>query len=211
MSIHAKTLIHNNNNNNNLSNSHQVHANNNNNHKRRESTSSISSANSLNALSSATTTASSVSSTSATGSTSQKSKKTSDSRLSLIQLSFVLGLPNNVKETAKREREILAILKDDLGFALGEKTWIRDTPSDERVRLIEQLYHLTEAKYGYGYTKEDLSVVVRRASYYLMQGRLRRERRMERKKSGLELSKKRSKKNLQDGVGSGVVISPDSN
>lgn len=40
-------------------------------------------------------------------------KKISDSRLSLAQLSIVLHLENNEEETAKREKNILQILKTD--------------------------------------------------------------------------------------------------
>lgn len=115
-------------------------------------------------------------------------KRVSDSRLSLAQLSIVLGLGTNVQEASKREKQILAVLKDELGFALGERTWIRDTPPEERKRLIDDLYIIVEQRYGYGYDKDALSVVVRRASYYLMQGRLRRQRRMHRKAKGFVAS-----------------------
>ncbi|KAG7882680.1 hypothetical protein KL938_003103 [Ogataea parapolymorpha] len=122
-----------------------------------------------------------------------KYKKISDSRLSLSQLSHVLQLPNDIQETAKREKQILNIFKKDLNFPLGEKTWIRDTPAEERQALIERLWKLVEMKYQYGYSKETLAIVIRRASYYLMQGRLRRERRLEKKKHG-ELPWKRKSK-----------------
>lgn len=110
-------------------------------------------------------------------------KRISDSRLSLAQLAVVLGLGKDVKETSKREKEVLSILRNDLGFPLGEKTWIRDTPVKERDRLLDELVVCTEMRYHYGYSREILSVVVRRASYYLMQGRLRRERRLSRKQN----------------------------
>lgn len=109
-------------------------------------------------------------------------KKISDSRLSLAQLSIVLHLENNEEETAKREKNILQILKTDLNFPIGEKTWIRDTPSHERERIIKQLTFMVEEKFHYGYSKRTLSIIVRRASYYMMQGRLRRERRQQRKR-----------------------------
>ncbi|VEU22790.1 DEKNAAC103876 [Brettanomyces naardenensis] len=111
-------------------------------------------------------------------------KRISDSRLSLAQLAVVLDLSGDVKETSKREKQILSVLREELGFPLGEKTWIRDTPAKERDRFLDELYMRVEERYKYGYSRDTLSVVVRRASYYLMQGRLRRERRLYRKKNG---------------------------
>ncbi|KAH3677573.1 hypothetical protein WICPIJ_008961, partial [Wickerhamomyces pijperi] len=73
------------------------------------------------------------------------------------------------------------------------KTWIRDTPSEERNILIDKLWKLVEMKHQYGYSKETLAIVIRRASYYLMQGRLRRERRLEKKKNGDIPWKRKSK------------------
>lgn len=114
-----------------------------------------------------------------------KAKKISDSRLSLAQLSIVLNLEGNDDETAKREKNILKILREDLDFPIGEKTWIRDTPVDERERLMTELTGKVEQVHGYGYSKKTLSIIVRRASYYMMQGRLRRERRLQRKKKSI--------------------------
>lgn len=113
---------------------------------------------------------------------STKSKKISDSRLSLAQLSIVLNLEGKDDETARREKNILKILKTDLNFPIGEKTWIRDTPVEERERLLDSLTSKVEEIYHYGYSKKTLSIIVRRASYYMMQGRLRRERRLQRRK-----------------------------
>ncbi|GAV27793.1 hypothetical protein PMKS-001261 [Pichia membranifaciens] len=114
-----------------------------------------------------------------------KAKKISDSRLSLAQLSIVLNLEGNDDETAKREKNILKILREDLDFPIGEKTWIRDTPVDERERLMTELTGKVEQVHGYGYSKKTLSIIVRRASYYMMQGRLRRERRLQRKRKSM--------------------------
>lgn len=118
-----------------------------------------------------------------------KAKKISDSRLSLAQLSIVLNLEGNDDETARREKNILKILKEDLNFPIGEKTWIRDTPVDERERLMTELTGKVEQVHGYGYSKKTLSIIVRRASYYMMQGRLRRERRLQRKKKSMSQKK----------------------
>jgi hypothetical protein len=119
----------------------------------------------------------------------KSTKKISDSRLSLSQLSIVLNLEGNDEETAKREKNILNILKNDLNFPIGEKTWIRDTPSIERECIINKLTELVEQYYNYGYSKKTLSIIVRRASYYMMQGRLRRERRLQRKRKSMSHQK----------------------
>lgn len=104
-------------------------------------------------------------------------RRISDSRLSLQDLSKVLDLEHDQRETANRESQILKILKDELGFELGLRTWVRDTKSDEREKLIGALFAIVQERYNYGYSKDILEKVVRRASYYMMQGRLRRERR----------------------------------
>ncbi|ODV96187.1 hypothetical protein PACTADRAFT_33366 [Pachysolen tannophilus NRRL Y-2460] len=108
-------------------------------------------------------------------------RRHSDSRLSLAELTSFLKLGDDLKETATREKNILTVLKDELGFELGLKTWIRDTSLAKRVQLIENLTEIVENRYHYGYDKKIIEVIVRRASYYTMQGRLRRERRIEQK------------------------------
>lgn len=118
---------------------------------------------------------------------SKSTKKISDSRLSLAQLAIVLNLQGNEEETGKREKNILNILKNELNFPIGEKTWIRDTPLVERDRIIHNLTELVESRFKYGYNKRILSIIVRRASYYMMQGRLRRERRLKRKRKSTDI------------------------
>lgn len=121
-------------------------------------------------------------------------KRVSDSRMSLVQLAIVLGLGENTVEASKREKQILSILKDELDFPLGRKTWIRDTPAEERDQLMDALLVRVEQKYHYGYDRDSLGVVVRRASYYLMQGRLRRERRINKKRNSISQSSIKRKK-----------------
>ncbi|KAF6011412.1 hypothetical protein HII13_002506 [Brettanomyces bruxellensis] len=121
-------------------------------------------------------------------------KRVSDSRMSLVQLAIVLGLGENTAEASMREKQILSILKDELGFPLGRKTWIRDTPAEERDQLMDALLVRVEQKYHYGYDRDSLGVVVRRASYYLMQGRLRRERRINKKRNSISQSSIKRKK-----------------
>ncbi|GME79604.1 unnamed protein product [[Candida] boidinii] len=142
------------------------------------------------------------------GSNSPNNKRISDARLSLVELAKVLKLEHDVKETALRERNILAVLKEDLGFELGLRTWIRDTPSAERLKLMGELCKLVEDKYHYGYGKSTLETIVRRASYYLMQGRLRRERRAARKRKLISSKQQQLLKSNTDESASSSTTSP---
>jgi hypothetical protein len=101
-------------------------------------------------------------------------RKQSESRIALPELYKRMGLGDNHDEARVREQRILNILRRE-GFQLGEQTWIRDTTEKERKRIIDTILHETQPEYGY--SRELIEVVVRRGSYYLMQGRLRRIRR----------------------------------
>lgn len=101
-------------------------------------------------------------------------RKQSESRLSLPSLYARMGLANDHVLAREREQRVLHILQRE-GFKLGERTWIRDTTEKERKRIIDCIWNETFDDYGYG--RELLEVIVRRGSYYLMQGRLRRIRR----------------------------------
>lgn len=101
-------------------------------------------------------------------------RKQSESRLSLPELYIRMGLGHDHEEARIREQRVLGILRAE-GFKLGERTWIRDTTENERKRIIDEIYTQTYADYKY--SKEMIEVIVRRGSYYLMQGRLRRIRR----------------------------------
>lgn len=101
-------------------------------------------------------------------------RKQSESRISLPSLYIRMGLGHDHDTARTREQRILGILREE-GFMLGERTWIRDTTENERNRIIDEIYNQTHAEYGYG--KDLIEVIVRRGSYYLMQGRLRRIRR----------------------------------
>ncbi|EIF46114.1 hypothetical protein AWRI1499_3996 [Brettanomyces bruxellensis AWRI1499] len=59
---------------------------------------------------------------------------------------------------------------------------------------MDALLVRVEQKYHYGYDRDSLGVVVRRASYYLMQGRLRRERRINKKRNSISQSSIKRKK-----------------
>lgn len=101
-------------------------------------------------------------------------RKQSESRISLPELYQRMGLGHDHDTARSREQRILGILRAE-GFQLGERTWIRDTSEKERRRMIDEIHRQTFADYQY--SKELIEVIVRRGSYYLMQGRLRRIRR----------------------------------
>lgn len=126
----------------------------------------------------------SVSSTSSTSSnssnTSCQSKKNLDSRLSLQKLGDILNT-SSLDETIKIEKFILDIFQNELGFPLGFKTWIRDTNEEFRKYLLNEL-HIRVVKVYPELTKPLLETVIKRATYSMMQGRLRKERRAANKK-----------------------------
>lgn len=102
-------------------------------------------------------------------------KKVSDSRLSAQGLAKVLNL-DSPEEALKRERYILDIFENELHYPLGYKTWVRDTFKDKRIKLIDQLHERVKHRYP-EYDHSVLETIIRRATYYMMQSRLRRERR----------------------------------
>lgn len=112
-------------------------------------------------------------------------KKVSDSRLSAQGLAKVLKL-DSPEEALKRERYILDIFENELHYPLGYKTWVRDTFKDYRVKLIDQLHERVKHRYP-EYDHSVLETIIRRATYYMMQSRLRRERRARAK--GIKLSR----------------------
>lgn len=101
-------------------------------------------------------------------------RKQSESRISLPELYIRMGLGHDHEEARIREQRILGILRAE-GFKLGERTWIRDTTEHDRRRIIDTICRQTYNDYKY--PRELIEVIVRRGSYYLMQGRLRRIRR----------------------------------
>ncbi|EDO14563.1 hypothetical protein Kpol_292p5 [Vanderwaltozyma polyspora DSM 70294] len=105
------------------------------------------------------------------------SKKVSDSRLSAHGLADVLQL-DSPEEALKRERHILDIFENELHYPLGYKTWVRDTTKEYREELILKLHARVRERYPhYEYSCSTLETIIRRATYYMMQSRLRRERR----------------------------------
>jgi hypothetical protein len=104
-----------------------------------------------------------------------------DSRLSLQKLGEVLKTSSH-EETVKIEKFILNIFGKDLGFPLGYKTWIRDTSESYRRYLLNELFRRVVPTYP-ALTKSLLETVIKRATYSMMQGRLRKERRARSKTS----------------------------
>lgn len=76
----------------------------------------------------------------------------------------------------KVEKFVLNIFVKDLGFPLGYKTWIRDTNEKYRTYLLQELYAKVRPTYP-ELNKNLLETIVKRATYSMMQGRLRKERR----------------------------------
>lgn len=114
-------------------------------------------------------------------------KSSLDSRLSLQRLGEILKTSSS-DETMRIEKFILNIFEKDLGFPLGYKTWIRDTNENHRKYLLDEVYKRVNPTYP-ELTKSLLETVIKRATYSMMQGRLRKERRA--------LTKANRKKNLK--------------
>lgn len=90
-----------------------------------------------------------------------------------------MGLSHDPEEARNRENRVLSLLKSR-GFKLGEQTWIRDTTPAVRQEIVDFIHASTVQEYGY--SKYMIEVVIRRACYHLMQGRLRRIRRARKSK-----------------------------
>ncbi|KAL6942160.1 hypothetical protein ACO0QE_003326 [Hanseniaspora vineae] len=114
-----------------------------------------------------------------------KDKKISDSRLSAEALARVLNL-QSADEAREIEKFVLECLSQRCGFPLGYKTWVRDTTKTEREVILNKLYLMVKPQYPQ-YSIEILEKIIRRATYYMMQSRLRRERRAKVKAQKREL------------------------
>ena len=114
-----------------------------------------------------------------------KDKKISDSRLSAEALARVLNL-QSADEAREIEKFVLECLSQKCGFPLGYKTWVRDTTKSERDVILGKLYLMIKPRYPQ-YSIEILEKIIRRATYYMMQSRLRRERRAKAKAQKQEL------------------------
>ncbi|CAG99595.1 uncharacterized protein KLLA0_E12409g [Kluyveromyces lactis] len=123
---------------------------------------------------------------------SNSSKKVSDSRLSARGLAEVLNL-SSPAEALYREKFILDIFEKELHYPLGYKTWVRGTTKEYRTRILYQLHQRVKTRYP-EYDEKVLEIIIRRATYYMMQSRLRRERRA-RAKANKSKSTQRISKN----------------
>ncbi|KAH3673118.1 hypothetical protein WICMUC_003874 [Wickerhamomyces mucosus] len=105
----------------------------------------------------------------------EREKKCLNSRLSLSNLSKILNLELN--ETTRLEKYVLGKFVNELKFPLGFQTWVRDTKESERSFLLAKLYDLCIEKYPTIINMDTLEIIIKRATYSYMQGRLRKERR----------------------------------
>ncbi|SCU93102.1 LAME_0F02652g1_1 [Lachancea meyersii CBS 8951] len=130
-------------------------------------------------------------------------RRVSDSRLSAQGLAQVLNL-DSAEEALRRERFILDIFERELHYPLGYKTWVRDTSKEYRTQLLDQLHRRVIQTYP-EYDKPVLETIIRRATYYMMQSRLRRERRAKAKQKKDQDRTNRDSKNtsLDDSFESG--------
>ncbi|CUS23898.1 LAQU0S12e02498g1_1 [Lachancea quebecensis] len=128
---------------------------------------------------------------------SQGSRKVSDSRLSAQGLAEVLNL-ESAEEALRRERFILDIFERELQYPLGYKTWVRDTSKEYRTQLLDQLHRRVSQTYP-EYDKPVLETIIRRATYYMMQSRLRRERRAKAKVKRDEERRSRGSRGSESG------------
>ncbi|KAK9476955.1 hypothetical protein V1514DRAFT_145411 [Lipomyces japonicus] len=107
-----------------------------------------------------------------------KFRKPSESRIPLHELHARMGLTHDPEEARSREQHILCLLQSQ-GFPLGYKTWIRDTDEVSRRKIVNEIF--IQTKSSYNYEPALLEVIIRRGAYYLMQSRLRRIRRLNRR------------------------------
>lgn len=116
-----------------------------------------------------------------------KSKNSLDSRLSLVRLGEVLNT-SSLAETIEIEKFVLDIFENTLGFPMGRRTWIRDTSDEYREKMLNALHELVAPTYP-KMTRSLLETVIKRATYSMMQGRLRKERRAASKQAKKQMSK----------------------
>ncbi|EAZ63154.2 conserved hypothetical protein [Scheffersomyces stipitis CBS 6054] len=99
------------------------------------------------------------------------------SRLNVWELSRILELDDYcISLTRAIEINILEMFQNYCNFKVGYQTWIRGTTRAERVALLDRLHSITSVFYP-EIDKFKLEIIIRRATYSLMQTRLRRDRR----------------------------------
>lgn len=107
----------------------------------------------------------------------RKSKRLYYSRVNINELAILLDLQDyKIDLTAEIEANVLRIFKDWCGYALGYRSWVRDTKEKERTEYIDKLYQYTRFCYP-ELNRPQLEIIIKRGTYNVMQGRLRKDRR----------------------------------
>ncbi|OVF11108.1 hypothetical protein A9F13_01g05687 [Clavispora lusitaniae] len=107
----------------------------------------------------------------------QVSIKRYESRLTLVQLAWILGLQDyHISLTKDVETVVLTMFDQLCGFKIGDKTWSRGISKDERKRMIARVYKFASI-YFPTFTPEIVEVIIKRGAYSRTQEFLRRKRR----------------------------------
>lgn len=117
------------------------------------------------------------------GEVNQVSIKRYESRLTLVQLAWILGLQNyNISLTKDVETIVLTMFDQLCGFKIGDKTWSRGVCKDERKRMIARVHKYANL-YFPSFTQEIVEVIIKRGAYSRTQEFLRRKRRRQKRSS----------------------------
>lgn len=115
------------------------------------------------------------------GEMNQVSIKRYESRLTLVQLAWILGLQDyNISLTKDVETIVLAMFDQLCGFKIGDKTWSRGICKDERKRMIARV-HKFAILYFPTFTEGIVEVIIKRGAYSRTQEFLRRKRRKQKR------------------------------
>lgn len=116
-----------------------------------------------------------------TGEVNHVSIKRYESRLTLVQLAWILGLQNyNISLTKDVETIVLAMFDQLCGFKIGDKTWSRGITKDERGRMIARVHKFAHL-YFPTFTEGIIEVIIKRGAYSRTQEFLRRKRRRQKR------------------------------
>lgn len=115
------------------------------------------------------------------GEINQVSIKRYESRLTLVQLAWILGLQDyNISLTKDVESIVLTMFDQLCGFKIGDKTWSRGISKDERKRMIARV-HKYAIIYFPTFTRGIVEVIIKRGAYSRTQEFLRRKRRRQKR------------------------------
>lgn len=105
----------------------------------------------------------------------------SSSRLTLLQLAFILGLHEfQVQMTRDIESMILRLLEDLCDFKIGDRTWCRGFSRPQRDLMVSTVYQFAHIYFPL-FTLEDVNVIIKRATYARTQQLLRKRRKLVKK------------------------------